>query len=282
MSAEAERTPSGPAASATTEIVVEPESMTEAPRRRRLWPWIVGGALLVLVLVAALVSDGIARSLVQAAVEERVVEAFELDPDAELDVTLSRAPIIPQLLAGRLDSVDIAIPELPLGELTGAVRLRAESVPLDGDGGFGSLTGTFSVDEGELVAIAAQLSGIEPERIVLDDPEIVVSTTLDLFGFEIRVGLGLEPGMESGALVFTPTSFRLGDETLAAEQLTSNPAYAFVARQLLQQESICIAALLPAEVSVDDASVEGARLVLTMSADGAAFAGGGETGSCAG
>ena len=52
---------------------------------------------------------------------------------------------------------------------------------------------------------------------MLEEPEIVASTTSNVFGFQIPVGMGMEPSADNGQIVFTPTSVRLGDENYTAE-----------------------------------------------------------------
>lgn len=261
-------------------MVVAPDAITRAPRRRRVWPWVLGAVVVLLLAIGAVIADGIVRGIVTDTVADRVATEFELDSPDQVEVALGSAPVIPQLIAGRLDAVDVRISEFTLGELTGALELRAESVPLDEASPTELVSGRFTLDAGDLLAVAAQLSGLDPESITLDAPEIVVTATLELFGFEFTVGLGVEPGISDGALVFTPTSFRLGDEALTADELTSNPVFASLAQMFLQQEPICLAEMLPAAILLDGVDVVGDQLVVTFTANDIAMGTPGEQGTC--
>ncbi len=261
-------------------MVVSSTAITRVPKRRRVWPWVLAGVVVLALAVAALVAEGMARGIVADTVAERIATEFDLDSADDVEVELGSSPVIPQLIAGRLDEIDVEIAEFTLGDLTGSLDVHAESVPLDETAPTGLITGRFTIDAGALLAVAAQLSGLEPESITLDAPEIVVTTTLELFGFEFSVGLGVEPGIDDGALVFSPTSFRLGDESLTAEELTSNPVFASLARLFLQQEPICLAEMLPAAIVLDDVEVVGDSLRVAFSASDIALGATGERGTC--
>ncbi len=269
-----------PHSRAAETMVVSPTAITRVRRQRRRWPWVLGGVIVLLLAVAVVVAESMARGYVADTIAARVAAEFELESADDVEVTLGSSPVIPQLIAGRLDSIDIEIEEFTLGELTGALELHAESVPLDEASTTELVTGRFTLEAGDLLAVAAQLSGLDPESITLDAPEIVVTATLELFDFEFSVGLGVQPHIADGALVFTPTSFRLGDEALTADELTSNPVFASLAQMFLQQEPICLAEMLPAAIVLDDVEVVSDQLVVTFTANDIAVGAPGERGTC--
>ena len=268
----------------TTEILpagppVEPPAASAdgaSPRRKRRG-WIIAlvvvGVVAVLGLIGFLVADGIAKDYARDYVRERVVAVLDLPADARVDVDLGGGSIILQALAGRIDEVAVSVPELSFGELTGAATLRAEGVPLDETLPVEVLRVEFSVGEGDLAAIAGSLSGLELDSIELEEPAILVGSTFSLFGLPIPLGVALVPSAEDGQLVFTPETVTVAEQQFAAADLLANPLFGAFARDLLQQQSVCVAASLPRALVVTDARVDGERLVLAIRGDGTALGG---------
>jgi hypothetical protein len=268
----------------TTEILpagppVEPPAASAdgAPPRRKRRGWIIAlvvvGVVAVLGLIGFLVADGIAKDYARDYVRERVVAVLDLPADARVDVDLGGGSIILQALAGRIDEVAVSVPELSFGELTGAATLRAEGVPLDETLPVEVLRVEFSVGEGDLAAIAGSLSGLELDSIELEEPAILVGSTFSLFGLPIPLGVALVPSAEDGQLVFTPETVTVAEQQFAAADLLANPLFGAFARDLLQQQSVCVAASLPRALVVTDARVDGERLVLAIRGDGTALGG---------
>ena len=262
-----------------------PQSPTAppAPRKRRRWIVVlVGVVLLAGGLVAGLfAADALAKDFARDYMRDRIIAVLGLDADAEVDVRLQGSMLL-QALAGRLNVVDVSVPELAFGELAGSAEVHAEDIPFDQNAPVGVLRITFSIAEADLAPLADNLSGLELESIELEAPEIVVATTFVLFGFELPIGMGLEPSAVEGALTFTPTSVRVGDDSFSADELRDDPLLGLLAQSLLRQQSLCVDEFLPTALEVTDVDVRGALLVLGISGDGTALGGSGLTtlGSC--
>jgi hypothetical protein len=106
---------------------------------------------------------------------------------------------------------------------------------------------------------------------VLEEPEIVASTQFSFFGFQIPVGMGIEPSADEGKIVFTPTSIRLGEDNYTAEELRET--FGGFADQLLQQQSFCVAENLPAALTIVDVDVVAKDLIVKVDGDGTALGG---------
>lgn len=274
----------------TTEVIPaapEPQPVADGtpPRKRRGWivALVVIGVVLVLGVVAFVVVDAVAKSYARDYVRERIVEVLGLPEDARVDVDLGGGSILLQALAGRIDTVDVDVPELSFGALTGAAELSASGVPLDENAPVEELGIRFSVAEEDVAALASNLSGLELSGVELEEPAIVVASAFQLFGIEIPVGMSIVPSAEDGQLVFTPTSVSLGDDEYTVEEVQANPLFAALAGPLLAQQSVCIADQLPEALTLADATVAGDLLRLTIRGDGAALGGPGLStpGSCA-
>jgi hypothetical protein len=264
----------------STEILpVEPPvaAAQAEPQAKKRRGWIVAlivvGVVLLLGLIAFLVADGIAKDYARDYVRARVVEVLQLPEDADVDVDLGGGSIILQALAGRIQSVDVTVPELSFGELTGAAELHAEGVPLDQAAEVEVLRVDFVIDEADLASIAGSLSGLELSSIELDAPDIVVASAFSLFGLPIPVGMSLTPSAVDGQLIFTPSSVTVAESTFTAEQLLGDPLFGFFAQDLLKQQSVCVAGNLPQALVLTGAAVEGSDLVLSITGDGAAIGG---------
>lgn len=258
-------TPAGPPA--------EPIS-APPPRKRRRWivVLIVAVALAGALVAAFFAADGYAKDYARDYVRDRIIEVLGLEPDAEVAVDI-RGSVLLQALTGRIGEVEVSVPEVAFGELRGSADVHAEGVPLDSAAAVEVLRIEFTVAEEDLAPLAGNLSGIELESIALDDPEIVVEATLTILGFSFPIGMGLEPSAADGQLVFSPTSVRVGDETYTADELREDPLLGSFVRDLLEQQSLCIAEQLPRALTPTDVEVRDATLVLTFSGDGAALGG---------
>lgn len=268
----------------STEIL--PAASVAPPKRKRrgwLVAVVVAGVLVLLGVIAFLVADGIAKDFARDYVRARVVAVLQLPADAKVDVDLGGGSIILQALAGRIQTVDVDVPALSFGALSGGAELHAEGVPLDETAPVDVLRIDVSIAEGDLASIAGSLSGLELASIELDDPEIVVASSFTVFGLPIPVGMSLTPSAADGQLVFTPSSVTVADNTFTADDLLDDPLFGLFARDLLKQQAVCVAGSLPQALELTDAAVDGDDLVLTVTGDGAALGGPGLStlGSCA-
>lgn len=264
-----------PAATTKPIPVVEPvEASPRAPRRRRrVWPFVGVGIVLVLLVAAFFIADSLAKDYARDYIKARIVEVLHIDPATPVSVDIGTGSVLLQALTGKLDRVDVRADEVTFGALTGAATVRAEQVPLDADAPVGSLDITFAVAEGDVAALAGNLSGLQLESIELEQPEIVATTSFNLLFVTLPVGIGLTPSVDAGKLVFTPSSIRVNDESIAAEDLLANPLLGGVARQLLAQQSFCVAEYLPVGLEATDADVVADDLVITVNGDGVALGG---------
>lgn len=251
---------------------VQPEQ-TEAPKpKRRGWviALIVVAAVLVLGIVAFFVAEALAKDYARGYVRDRIVEVLQLPDDAAVDVDLGGGSIILQALAGRVDQVDVDVPEVALGELSGAVRLHAEGVPLDEMQPVDVLGIDFAIGADDLTALGQATDEAAPTFEFVEG-EVLLSSELAIFGASIPLSLTLEPSAAEGNLVLTPTSITLGSETF--ESGDDDSFFGQLLSSLFQPQNLCIAGSVPQALVLTDAAIDDTELVLTFTADGAAFGG---------
>jgi hypothetical protein len=255
-------------------------SVPLAPRKkRRAWPWVLLGVV-VLLVVAAIAADALARGIAEKAIAQEVAAALDVPDGTDVDVRIGGASVLAQALTGGLDRVDVDVEDLTLGPLTGDLAIVAEGVPLDPAAPTRELAVRYAIPGSALSALAPEITGVTIDDVTLDGSEIVATGSASLLGTTLELGLGLTPSAVDGDLAFDATSIRVGDTSLTADELRGNALLGGIADALLQQRRVCIADELPAALTFTGLRVEGAELVATLSGAGAALGRFGEKGAC--
>lgn len=262
----------------STEIEpVEPEPVpagSDAPPKRKRRGWVIAlivvAAVVVLGTVAFIVADALAKDYARGFVRDRIVQVLNLPDDAEVDVDLGGGSIILQALSGRVDTVDVEVPEVALGELTGAVRLHAEGVSLDEMQPVDVLDIDFAIGADDLTALGQGGDAAAPTFEFVDG-EVRLSSDFAIFGATIPLSLSLEPSAAEGDLVLTTTRITIGSETV--ESGDDESFFGQLLSGLFQPQTLCIADNVPQALVLTDATVDETELVLAFTGDGAAFGG---------
>lgn len=245
------------------------------PRRRRVWPWVLIGFVVVLVVVLVAAVEVFGRSAAQAAIAQQVRSALDVPASTPVEVDLGSGLLAWQLLGGSIDAVDIDVDDLELGPLVGDLSVAARGIPLDQDAPVADLKVTYLVPEAALGAISERLSGVTIQSVSLEGPEIVAAGEVSVLALTLPLGLGLTPGAADGAVTFRPTSIRIGDNTFDAAGLANDPFWGGVARAVTQTQSVCIADQLPAAFTLSEVVVAGDALRVALDGSGQALGGSG-------
>lgn len=250
-------------------------------RKRRVWPWVLGG-FLVLVAVALVAVDALARGFAEDLIADQAAEVLDVPDGTPVEVRIGGGSVLLQVISGGLEHVEVQVQDYTVGPLVGELTLTAEGVPFDLQQPTETINVRFDVPEASLAAISGSLSGVPIDSVTLEAPEVVANGTLSLFGASLPLGLGLTPAAVDGSLAFTPTSARIGDATIEASALASDPVWGGLAGSVLQQQTVCIADQLPAALTMTAVEVEGDVLRIEFDGSGQALDGGGFTtrGTC--
>ena len=171
---------------AATEVVEPVAAEPDAPagpvaapkKKRRRWPWVLGGILIVLgilLTIAFVVAEGYAKDYARQYIKDHIVAVLGIPEGTPVTVDIGDGSVLLQALAGRLNEIDVTAEEVTFGILKGAATVHAEGVPLDQTEPVEALTVTFAVAEGDVAALAGNLSGMQLESIHLEAPEIVAT-----------------------------------------------------------------------------------------------------------
>jgi hypothetical protein len=260
-----------------TEVVEPVVVAIETPKKRRHWPWVLGGIVLVLgilLVVAFFVAEAYAKDYARDYIKQRIVAVLGIEDPSQVKVDIGSGSVLLQALAGKLNQIDVTADDVTFGVLKGAATVHAEGVPLDQDAPVDSLEITFAVAEGDVGVLAGNLTAIPLDSLVLEEPEIVVSVTwtVPFFGTQVPIGMGIEPSADEGRIAFTPSSISALGQTYTADELRQS-FLGGLAAQLLQQQSFCVAENLPAALTIVDVDVVKKDLIVKIDGDGAALGG---------
>jgi len=252
------------------------DATTAPPPKKRRRGWLIAlvvvGILVVLGVIAFFVGEAFAQQYARDYVRTRIVEVLQLPADAQVDVDLGEGSIIFQALAGRVDTVDVDVPDVVFGDLTGDVVFHAEGVPLDAAEPVDALRVDFAIGAEDLAALGEGQDVADAPSFAFEEGEVSLTSAFELFGSSIPLGFTFTPSAVDGALVLTPTSLTVGTQTFEADT-TDDSFLGQIARALLQPQTLCIAASVPQALVLGDASIEGQQLILRFDGDGAALGG---------
>jgi len=224
--------------------------------KRPRWPWVLIGAVVVMV-VLAVVAELVARSLVTGIVRDKVVTSLGLPADQPLDVAVGGL-VVPQLLGGSLDDLRISGSDVPFGDLAVDADVRMTGVPIrDGvDGGPG--TASLRLDAADLEALLAG-ADVPPvlaeATIALDEPDVRLAKEFPILGATVPIEVALTPGAADGDLTLKPNGAQVGGVALSLDQLAAMVGTEVVAFP------VCFADSVPAGLTLTGVVVDGDQLV---------------------
>jgi hypothetical protein len=248
---------------------------TIPPRFRWIGWLVILGIFGALVTFALIEGDKIVRDVAGGVVRSGVVAALDLPDTQKVDVDLGGGLLVFQAITGKLDSVDVTVPDVAFGEAVGTLALTVTAVPLDPGKPVGTLTADVLIDEGNLAKYAAYLSSVPLTSVVLADQFATVGA--DLAGVPVTVALA--PSVATGAVVFTPAAVTAGGVASTVEEIAAGPL-APLAAPMLASRPLCVAQYLPKALTVTGAAVTGKNLVITATGANVGLASLGTKGTC--
>jgi len=241
-------------------------SAPREPRRRRsAWPWIISIVIVVgLAVLAWFVAEWIARGLVERTIREQIITNLALPADQPIDVAVA-GPVIPQLIVGRLDDVTATSDDVTVGSLTGDVTISAQGVATRGDAAADAATASVQLDADQLQTMLAGVDDFPIDTVELDQPDIVMSTELQLLGIVIPITVSLTPAASEGDIVLTPSALQLPNGEVTADGLRDQ--FGSLADPVLRNWTVCIAEYIPAGLTLTSIAVDGDQLVADFDVD---------------
>ena len=214
-------------------------------------------AVALLAVAAWFAGEYVARGIVERTIREQVVEQLQLPADQQIDVDIA-GPILPQLIVGSLADLTISSDDVPLDGIAADISVNAQDVNIHGGDWSGGYA-TVSLDETQLRALLAGIDGFPAESVSIDAPHVRAEFTLQLFAFDVPIGVALTPTAAGGDIELTPASLRLGDTEVTAQSLRDQ--FGSVADAALRTWDICIADRLPRAVELTGVEATRDRIV---------------------
>lgn len=235
---------------------------TAATRRRR-WPWVV---LIVVVVLAALVvaAEFVARAVLPGAVRSIVIEQLDLPADQQLDVE-TEGLLLPQLVAGRLDTLRLSTDAITLEGITGAADVTATGVPLRG-GDLDGADGTIRIDQEQFTALLSD-TDLPVETVQFAAPNATFGGSFDVLGTAVPVSVTLTPGAVDGDLELTPVAASIGGVDIDLDRVGSS--LGSLGAGITEPRRVCIADQLPAGLTLTGVEIVDGEAVIDIDVNGA-------------
>lgn len=249
----------------TVPLPLPPEEAAPRKRRRGVLLWSVLAAILVVLVVAAVALDGVARSYAGTLIENKVRSSLSIPASTPVDARVGGASVLLQLLAGKLERVDVSSKGLAVGALTGDATLTATGIPIDQSKPIDHARLEFTVDETQLTTLVGGVSGIPVDSVKVQSGAIALATRITVLGIGIPVTVAVVPSAVGGQLALTPKSVTFNGQTLTPTELRKT--FGSLADTLLATQKICVAKFLPKALALDAVTVSGSNVALAVTAD---------------
>lgn len=234
-------------------------SVAPAPnRRRRRWPIVL---VVVVVVLAALVvvAEFVLRGVVDRIIAEQVDEALPTGTTGEVQAH-AEGIVIPQLLRGSLDEVEITSERITVEGIPLAADVTAHDVPVDGTGDVQDVDGTVTL----AASAVKDLSRYSPlfDRVRLADGGVQLRGSTAVLGYDIAYSAeGSVVAQSDGrGVTITPRSVKI-DNTALGLDVDSIPGVTKVPVQ------VCTAQFLPEQLRIRSLDITSAEASVRVTAD---------------
>ncbi|MFJ7287405.1 DUF2993 domain-containing protein [Curtobacterium sp. NPDC098951] len=231
---------------------------TVTPRKRRRWPVVL---VVVVVVLAALlvVAEFVLRGVVDRIIAQQVEQSLPSGATGEVQAHATGI-VIPQLLGGRLDEVEISSEKLTIDGIPLAADVTAHDVPVDGKGAVRDVDGNV-----RLAATSVKdLAKYSPlfDRLSLVDGGVELSGTTAVLGYDITYAAkGDVAAQDDGkGITITPKTVRITNSSLGLK-VDSIPGVTNVPVE------VCTARFLPSQLRVRSLDVTASEATVRVTAD---------------
>ncbi|MGN8048524.1 LmeA family phospholipid-binding protein [Curtobacterium sp. 22159] len=230
---------------------------TETPRKRR-WPVVL--VVVVLVLAAlVVVAEFVLRSVVDRVIAQQVEQSLPSGATGKVTAH-AKGIVIPQLISGQLDEVEISSRKLTVDGVPLAADVTARDVPVDGKGDVHDVDGHVTLAASSVKA----LSKYSPlfDRMTLVDGGVELSGKTAVLGYDISYAArGAVVAQDDGTgITITPKTVRITNSALGLK-VDSIPGVTNVPVE------VCTARFLPAALRVRSLDITSTEATVRVTAD---------------
>ncbi|MCU1412679.1 MAG: hypothetical protein JWN80_19 [Microbacteriaceae bacterium] len=241
---------------------VEPveTSPTKKKRHRGRTALVVLAIIAVLLIVGGVILDNVARSYAENLVQTKVRSALSVPASTPVDVKVEGTSVLYQLATGRLQKIDVTLPKVSIGALTGSAKLAVDGVPVDQSQPIDGGTLVVSTDQAGLRELLKSFSGIPVTSVDLVGGAVRLGGSFDIFGLKIPLTVTLTPGVKDGKLTLAPKAFELNGSSITAAQLAKS--FGGLASGITGTQSLCIASALPKPLHLKSLVIKGTTVTV--------------------
>ncbi|MDQ1560795.1 MAG: hypothetical protein QOE85_136 [Actinomycetota bacterium] len=239
----------------------------DGARRRKRHP--IRNTIIVLVIIAGLgisgylVADSLARNFANQFVQAGVAQELGAS-DNNVHVNLGKGAILPQVVQKKIKVMRVTIDGFTSGTLAGSAVFDAHGVPLNTTDPVSSISITVSATAADLLGLVDSASGQSQATVALVGNNIRVSTTESVLGKKVPVSIDYLPTASAKQLVLTPVDVVIGSKQYTVAGLKASPYGRFTSGLVVVRQE-CLAAGLPASMTLDKIAVVNQRLVISAS-----------------
>lgn len=245
---------------------MEPVGPVKPARPSRRNGRLIAAICVVAIVVLIIAADVAARAITKNVVEGRLRAALVLPSRTPIEVEVGGFSVLAQLVQGRLDRLEIAVPGVTVDGLTGDARVRAEGFPFDQEETVTDVLIEFRMNAEQLRVLSANLSGLPISSVEIADTDIRIVAEFEALGLAVPIGVGIEPRADSGRLTFTPTSVSVAGASISANELRQ--LFGAPGVLALRTQSFCIAQNLPVSLELTSARIDADELVMIVAGGG--------------
>lgn len=232
--------------------------VTETPRKRRRWPLVL---IAVVVVLAALVvvAEFVLRGVVDRMIAQQVEQSLPAGATGDVDAH-ANGVVIPQLIRGKLDDVEISSTKLTIDDIPLAADVTVHDVPIDGKGDVHDVDGHVTL----AAASVKDLSKYSPlfDRLSLVDGGVELSGKTAVLGYDITYAArgGVVAQDDGKGITITPKTVRITNSALGLK-LDSIPGVTNVPVE------VCTAQFLPSQLRVRSLDITSSKASVRVTAD---------------
>ncbi len=234
---------------------------TDTPKRRRHGRTLTIVVIGIVVVLAALVviAEFVLRGVVDRMIAQQVEQSLPAGTEGTVDAH-AKGVLIPQLIGGSLDEVEISSKEITVDGVPLAADVTAHDVPIDGAGAVHDVDGTVTL----AASSVKDLSKYSPlfDRMSLVDGGVQLSGKTAVLGYDISYeARGSVVAQSDGkGITITPKTVRITNSALDLKVddipgVTNTPV------------SVCTAQFLPEALRVRSLDVTAAHATVRVTAD---------------
>lgn len=242
---------------------------------RRAKGLVIALVAVVVVGTLAVVAEFVARGIVANQVEQQLRQAFALDAEQRVDVSVAGPVVLAQLASGQLTRIDATIPGVEAGSIRADVDLVGEGVALDPTAPSDRIEATLSVAESDVTRALGALGDTVVRDIELVEGEVRLVTGFDIFGIGVELVAGIVPTIDAGVVTLAPTSLELNGNRIDLDDLrgqlggVADP----LIEPILARGQFCIAEALPVGLTEQSVDVRDRELVVIVGGANVALGG---------